>query len=61
MPIYRLLGGKVRVHVNLYANGWFAGAKQPEAFEEKANTELLRSTLGQGKIDQLSDSIPHRV
>ena len=32
VPVYRLLGGKVRDRVPCYANGWFAGAKTPEEF-----------------------------
>ncbi|MDQ8004166.1 MAG: galactonate dehydratase [Pedobacter sp.] len=36
VPVYQLLGGKVRTSVPCYANGWFAGAKQPEEFAEKA-------------------------
>lgn len=36
VPVYQLLGGKVRSSVPCYANGWFAGAKQPEEFAEKA-------------------------
>ncbi|WP_020616378.1 galactonate dehydratase [Paenibacillus daejeonensis] len=46
VPVYRLLGGKVRDHVNLYANGWFAGAKQPEAFAEKAKEAVGRGFKG---------------
>lgn len=36
VPVYELLGGKLRPSVECYANGWFAGAKSPEAFAEKA-------------------------
>lgn len=36
VPIYQLLGGKVRDQIPCYANGWFAGAKNPEEFAEKA-------------------------
>lgn len=36
VPVYQLLGGKVRDSVPCYANGWFAGAKQPEEFAQKA-------------------------
>lgn len=36
VPVYKLLGGKVRDSVKCYANGWFAGAKTPEEFAEKA-------------------------
>ncbi|MCL2745408.1 MAG: galactonate dehydratase [Planctomycetaceae bacterium] len=36
VPVWRLLGGKVRDSIPCYANGWFAGAKTPEEFAEKA-------------------------
>lgn len=36
VPVYQLLGGKVRDKVPCYANGWFAGAKSPEEFALKA-------------------------
>lgn len=32
VPVYQLLGGKVRDKVPCYANGWFAGSKTPEDF-----------------------------
>lgn len=35
-PVYDLLGGKVRDEIRMYANGWFAGAKAPEEFAQKA-------------------------
>ncbi len=36
VPVYQLLGGKVRDTVPCYANGWFASAKTPDEFAEKA-------------------------
>lgn len=36
VPVYQLLGGKVRESVPCYANGWFAPAKTPDEFAEKA-------------------------
>ena len=36
VPVYQLLGGKVRDEVRIYVNGWFAGAKEPKEFGEKA-------------------------
>ena len=36
VPVWRLLGGKMRDKVPCYANGWFAGAKEPEEFGAKA-------------------------
>lgn len=38
VPVWQLLGGKVRDAVPCYANGWFAGAKTPAEFAEKAKT-----------------------
>ncbi|MBQ0026907.1 MAG: mandelate racemase/muconate lactonizing enzyme family protein [Lachnospiraceae bacterium] len=35
-PVMNLLGGQFRDEIKLYANGWFAGAKTPEDFAEKA-------------------------
>lgn len=36
VPVYQLLGGKCSEKVRIYVNGWFAGAKTPEQFGEKA-------------------------
>lgn len=36
VPVYQLMGGKVNDKVRIYVNGWFAGAKEPEEFGEKA-------------------------
>lgn len=36
VPVYQLLGGKVRDEIPCYANGWFAPAKTPSEFAEKA-------------------------
>lgn len=32
VPVYELLGGKIRDSVACYANGWFAGSKTPDDF-----------------------------
>lgn len=42
VPVYRLLGGKVNDKVRIYVNGWFAGAKEPEEFGEKAKEAVKR-------------------
>ena len=42
VPVYQLLGDKMRDKVRIYANGWFAGAKEPEEFGEKAKTAVSR-------------------
>ena len=36
VPVYQLLGGKVRERVPCYANAWFAGARSPKEFAAKA-------------------------
>ena len=42
VPVWQLLGGKVRDRIRLYVNGWFAGAKTPEEFAEKARIAVKR-------------------
>lgn len=42
VPVYQLLGGKTRDRVHIYANGWFAGAKTPAEFGEKAKIAVKR-------------------
>ena len=42
VPVYQLLGGKVRDNVRIYVNGWFAGAKEPEEFAAKAKEAVKR-------------------
>lgn len=42
VPVYKLLGGKTNEKVRIYVNGWFAGAKTPEEFGEKARIAVQR-------------------
>ncbi len=42
VPVYQLLGGKINDKVRIYVNGWFAGAKEPEEFAEKAKIAVKR-------------------
>lgn len=46
VPVYQLLGGKVRESVKCYANGWFAGAKTPDEFAEKAKIAVKNGFSG---------------
>ena len=46
VPVYQLLGGPVRDRVACYANGWFAPAKEPEEFAEKAKAAVARGFTG---------------
>lgn len=43
VPVYQLLGGRVRDTIPCYANAWFAGARTPEEFAAKA-----AATVAQG-------------
>ncbi len=36
VPVHRLLGGKVRDDVRVYANGWYSGDRTPEGFAASA-------------------------
>lgn len=42
VPVWQLLGGKANDKVRIYVNGWFAGAREPEEFAEKAENALKR-------------------
>ena len=44
VPVYQLLGGKVREAVPVYVNGWFSPAKTPDEFAEKAQ-EVRRTNI----------------
>lgn len=55
VPVYQLLGGKLREKVPCYANGWFASAKKPEEFAEKAQ-EAVRLGFGGLKWDPFGDA-----
>ena len=46
VPVYQLLGGCVNREVPVYVNGWFAGAKTPEQFAEKAKIAAARGVAG---------------
>lgn len=46
VPVYQLLGGKVRDSVPCYANGWFAPAKAPAEFAAKAKEAVAAGFAG---------------
>jgi galactonate dehydratase len=46
VPVYQLLGGKVRDSVPCYANGWFAPAKLPAEFAERAKAAVAAGFVG---------------
>ena len=41
-PVYTLLGGACRDKIRVYANGWYDGAKTPDALAEKAYEVIER-------------------
>ena len=53
-PVYKLLGGKLRDSVPLYANGWFAGCDTPDEYAAAA-----KRTVAQGYAAMKCD--PFRV
>src|SRR3546814_20189282 len=46
VPIYALLGGRVRREVPAYANGWSVGARPPGAFAVKAQDIVPQRSEG---------------
>ena len=50
VPVWQLLGGKVRDRIPAYVNGWFAPAKTPEEFAQKA-VEINRNGFTACKWD----------
>lgn len=46
VPVSQLLGGCVNAEVPIYVNGWFAGAKTPAEFAEKAKAAAARGVAG---------------
>lgn len=55
VPVYNLLGGKVRERVPIYANAWFIGCKTPEDFARKAQ-ETVALGIKALKWDPFGDS-----
>ena len=42
VPVYDLFGGPCRDRIRVYANGWYHGAKTPDAYAEKAHAVVRR-------------------
>src|SRR5436190_722786 len=42
VPVVNLLGGPCRERIRVYANGWYSGAKSPEAYAAKAKETVAR-------------------
>lgn len=42
VPVWQLLGGRANDNCRIYVNGWFAGAKTPEEFGERARAAAER-------------------
>ncbi len=42
VPVYNLIGGACRDRIRVYANGWYGGAKTPEAYAEMARATVAR-------------------
>ncbi len=45
-PVYQLLGGRARERLLAYANGWYGGARTPEAYAENAREVKARGYKG---------------
>ncbi len=70
VPIYQLLGGKVRDDVPAYANGWYRGERSPETFlalAEKAVEKGFRALkldpfgLARATIDEQSLQLAYDI
>jgi len=42
VPVVTLLGGPCRERIRVYANGWYSGAKTPDAYAAKAKATVAR-------------------
>ena len=42
VPLYEMLGGRVRDRIRMYANGWFSGASEPEQFAKAAKEAVAK-------------------
>lgn len=58
VPVFQLMGGKLRDRVKIYVNGWFSGAREPEEFAEKAR-EMAALGIRAIKWDPFGKSYLH--
>jgi galactonate dehydratase len=54
-PVWRLLGGKMRPRLRTYANGWYAGPRDPRFFAERA-AEVAAMGYTAMKFDPFGDA-----
>ncbi len=46
VPVYELLGGRVRDRIKLYANAWYKGGASPEEMADQAKETIARGFKG---------------
>ena len=66
VPVYVLMGGKMRERVRMYANAWFVGARDPEDFAAFAKracalgiTALKWDPFGKAHMTLRNDELAH--
>jgi galactonate dehydratase len=57
VPVVSLLGGPCRERIRVYANGWYSGAKSPDAYAARATD---RRELHRAKFDR-SRAVAHHI
>lgn len=68
VPVYEMLGGKVRDRIRMYANVWFSGAKTPDEFaaaalaaKEKGVTALKWDPFGKAYMHMDSKDLHYSL
>ena len=57
VPVWRLLGGRVRDRIRVYANGWYFGVSSPESWAERAG-EVVELGYDAMKFDPFGTAGP---
>ncbi len=57
VPVWRLLGGRVRDRIRVYANGWYFGVSSPDSWGERAG-EVVELGYDAMKFDPFGTSGP---